>query len=104
MLAKLFVASVRCPICQQANDFDFHFYQRCGYNRKILKAPIIQDVSVDLDAIAVCVQQNLHYEKATSYVSRNTHYRRGSTSFHILCRYDRPITNGLIWNHSHYKL
>ena len=34
-MAKLFVASVRCPSCSQANDLDFRFCQRCGYKRKI---------------------------------------------------------------------
>ena len=68
MVAKMFVASVRCPICQHSNDFDFRFCQRCGYNRKILKAATVREVSVDLDAIDARVQQLLNYDNATSYV------------------------------------
>ena len=31
VVAKLFVPSVRCPICCHANDSDFRYCQRCGY-------------------------------------------------------------------------
>ena len=63
----MFVASVRCPICQHPNDFDFRFCQRCGYNRKILRAAPVGEASVDLDAIDARVQQLFNYAKATSY-------------------------------------
>ena len=68
VVAKMFVASVRCPICQHSNDFDFRFCQRCGYNRKILKAATVREVSVDLDALDARVQQLFNYDNATSYV------------------------------------
>ena len=31
VVAKLFIPSVRCPVCSHANDSDFRFCQRCGY-------------------------------------------------------------------------
>ena len=68
MVAKMFVACVRYPIYQHPNDFDFRFSQRCGYNRKILKAA--GEVSVDLDVIDAQVQQLLNYDKANSYVKQ----------------------------------
>ena len=37
-MAKLFVPSVRCPVCSHANDSDFRFCQHCGYTRKILSS------------------------------------------------------------------
>ena len=70
MVAKMFVASVRCPTCQHPNDFDFRFCHRCSYNRKILKATTIGEVSVDLDAIDARIQQLLNYDKATNYAKQ----------------------------------
>ena len=70
MVANMFVASVRCPICHHPNDLDFHFCQRCGYYRKILKAATIRQVSVDLDAIDAPVQQLLNYDKTTGYAKQ----------------------------------
>ena len=64
------MASVRCPICQHPNDFDFRFCQQCGYHRKILKAATIRQVPVDLDAIDARVQQLLNYGKTTSYAKQ----------------------------------
>ena len=66
----MFVASVRCPICQHPNDFDFRFCQRCGYSRKILREATVGEVSVDLDAIDARVQQLFNYDKATSYTKQ----------------------------------
>ena len=72
----MFVASVRCPALQHPNDFDFRFCQRCGYNRKILKAATIGEVSVDLDAIDARIQQLLNYDKATSYAKQKDSLRK----------------------------
>ena len=66
----MFVASVRCPICQHPNDFDFRFCRRCGYHRKILKTATIRQVPVDLDAIDARVQQLLNYDKIISYAKQ----------------------------------
>ena len=66
----MFVASVQCHICQHPNDFDFRFCQRCGYNRKALKATTVGGVSVDLEAIDARVQQLFNYDKATSHAKQ----------------------------------
>lgn len=57
--AKMFVASVQCPICQHPDDFIFCFCQGCGYNQKILRVATVGQVYVDLDAIDAQVQQLL---------------------------------------------
>ena len=66
-MAKLFIASVRCPICQHANDFNFRFCQQCGYNRKITQGPGPGSVQVELDDIDARIKQLFHFDKATSY-------------------------------------
>ena len=45
-MAKLFVLSVRCPVCAHANDQDFRFCQRCGYKRKQLSVRPVNAVEV----------------------------------------------------------
>ena len=67
-MAKLFIASVRCPICQHANDFNFRFCQQCGYNRKITQGPGPGSVPVELlDNIDARIKQLFDFDKATSY-------------------------------------
>ena len=67
-MAKLFVPSVRCPVCSHANDSDFRFRQHCGYTRKIL-CSINKSASlkVDLNSIDKRLQQFLNFDQATSY-------------------------------------
>ena len=58
-MAKLFVQSVKCPSCGHANDFDFRFFQRCGYKGKGMTTLVKEhsEVIVDLDGIEVRLQQ-----------------------------------------------
>ena len=81
MVAKMFVASVRCRICHYPNDFDFRFCQRCSYHRKILKAATIRKVPVDLDAIDARVQQLLNYDKTTGYAKQKDSLQKELESF-----------------------
>ena len=67
-MAKMFVASVRCPIGQMISTFVSISGE--GYHRKILKAATISQVAVDLDAIDARVQQLLNYDKKTSYAKQ----------------------------------
>ena len=88
-MAKLFVQSVKCPTCGHANDFDFRFFQRCGYKRKVMKTLVKEhsDVIVDLDGIEVRLQHLLHYDQATSYnKSRSILFRGNFKLFLVLCR------------------
>ena len=66
-MAKLFVQSVRCPVCSHANDWDFRFCQRCGYIRKVKKSVPSKEFNVDLDTIDQRLQQLSQYDQATSY-------------------------------------
>ena len=68
-MAKLFVPSVRCPICYHANDSDFHYCQRCGYKRKVICPSRVGQVgvNVDLSQIDKRLQELLNYDQATSY-------------------------------------
>ena len=66
-MAKLFVLSVRCPVCAHANDQDFRFCQRCGYKRKQLSVRPVNAVEVDLDGIDKRFQQLTNFDRATSY-------------------------------------
>ena len=67
-MAKLFVPSVRCPVCSRANDSDFRFCQHCGYKRKIFSLVKKSDtLKLDLDSIDKWLQQLLNFDQATSY-------------------------------------
>ena len=68
MVAKLFVASVRCPCCSHANDFDFRFCQRCRYKRKTVTP--CESTCLDsgtLQAIDERLHQLSLFSEATSY-------------------------------------
>ncbi|KAJ7375319.1 development of secondary female sexual characteriztics [Desmophyllum pertusum] len=68
LVAKLFVPSVRCPVCSRANDSDFRFCQHCGYKRKIFSLVKKSDtLKLDLDSIDKRLQQLLNFDQATSY-------------------------------------
>ena len=47
-MAKLFVLSVRCLHCSAANNFEFHFCQRCSYERKIIGQPLPTTLDINL--------------------------------------------------------
>lgn len=66
-MAKLFILSVRCPVCSHANDSDFRFCQRCGYRRRVLTSATTKPPSVDLASINNRLQQLLNFDQATSY-------------------------------------
>ena len=66
-MAKLFVLSVRCPVCAHANDQDFRFCQRCGYKKKQLSVRPVNVVEIDLDGIDKRFQQLTNFDRATSY-------------------------------------
>lgn len=75
-IAKLFLPSVRCPICGHANDFDFLFCQRCGYKRRVLTArpKVLLDVNVsDIDDR---LRQLALFEQATSYAKQKESLQR----------------------------
>ena len=82
-VCKLFVQSVKCPTCGQANDFDFRFCQRCGYKRKVMTTLVKEhsDVIVDLDGIEVRLQQLLNYDQATSYKNQKNSLQRELEAF-----------------------
>lgn len=80
-MAKLFVASVRCPGCGHANDFDFRFCQRCGYKRKIIQPNNSGPVEVKLDEIDARLQQLLDFDKATSYSKQKTSLQKELEKF-----------------------
>ena len=67
LVAKLFAPSVRCPKCNHANDFDFRFCQRCGYNRKIIHCRSNTPLEVDVNAIDRRLQQLALFDQATGY-------------------------------------
>ena len=69
-MAKLFIPSVRCPVCSHANDSDFRFCQRCGYLRRVLTSATTKPPSVDLASINKRLQQLLNFDQATSYSKR----------------------------------
>ena len=79
--SQMFVASIRCPICQHPNDFDFRFCQRCGYHRKIFKAATIRQVPVDLHAIEARVQQLFNYGKTTGYAKQKDSHQKELEGF-----------------------
>ena len=69
VVVKLFVPSVRYPICCHANDSDFRYCQRCGYKRKVISPLRVGrvGVNVDLSQIDKRLQELLNYDQATSY-------------------------------------
>ena len=76
MVAKLFVLSVRCPKCSQANDSDFHFCQRCGYNRAILNRQTKTPLDVDVDTIDNRLRQLASFDKPTSHSKQKDSLQR----------------------------
>ena len=69
-MAKLFVQSVKCPVCGHANDVDFRFCQRCGYQRKVFRPATAGGVKVNLEEIDARHQQLLNYDQASSYAKQ----------------------------------
>ena len=67
IVTKLFTPSVRCPVCSHANDQDFRFCQRCGYNRKIVTEVNIDKTDIDLQSIDQRLRQLMDFDRATSY-------------------------------------
>jgi len=59
---KLFVQSVKCPVCNHANDFVFRYCQRCGYVRNVAQVRPSKDCSVDVDEIDKRLQQLNTYD------------------------------------------
>ena len=80
-MAKLFIPSVRCPLCSHANDIDFRFCQRCGYVRKILKTNSVDIITVDLKSIDQRLQQLYNYDQATSYAKQKLSLQKELESF-----------------------
>ena len=46
---RLFIPSARCLICCHANNSDFHYYQHCGYKRKVTCPSRVGQVGVNVD-------------------------------------------------------
>ena len=81
-MAKLFVPSVRCPVCSHANDSDFRFWQHCGYKRKILSSINKSDsLKVDLDSIDKRLQQLLNFDQATNKSKQEDSLRKELEAF-----------------------
>ena len=81
-MAKLFVPSVRCPVCSNANDSDFRFCQHCGNKRKILSSINKSgSLKVDLNSIDKQLQQLLNFNQATSYSKQKDSLRKELEDF-----------------------
>ena len=77
-MAKLFVPSVRCPVCSRANDSDFRFCQHCGYKRKIFSLVKKSDtLKLDLDSI----DKLLNFDQATSYSTQKDSLQKELEAF-----------------------
>lgn len=79
-MAKLFIPSVRCPVCSHANDSEFRFCQRCGYRRRVLTSATTKPLS-DLASINKRLQQLLNFDQATSYSKQKDALRRELEAF-----------------------
>ena len=58
---------MRCPNCGHANNSDFRYCQRCGYNRKILNSGKHTALAIDMDVIDDRLRQLALFDQATSY-------------------------------------
>ena len=82
MVAKLFLPSVRCPVCSYANDLDFKFCQRCGYVRKFIRSATSSSaVILNLNDIDQRLQQLLDYDRAASHTKQKDSLRKEFESF-----------------------
>ena len=82
MIAKLFVPSVRCPVCSHANDHDFRYCQRCGYVRKISSTHRLQQtMQIDLDGIDNRLQELFDFQHSTRYGKQKDSLQRELESF-----------------------
>ena len=74
VVARLFIPSVRCPICCHANNSDFRYYQHCGYKRKVICPSRVGQVgvNVDLSQIDKRLQELLNYDHVTSYSKQDS--------------------------------
>lgn len=81
-MAKLFVASVRCPSFSHTNHFDFQFYQRWGYERK-LSTPLKHGRldSKSLQVIDERLQKLTLFSQATSYSKQKDSLQKNLESF-----------------------
>ena len=81
-MAKLFIPSVRCPVCSHASDSDFRFCQHCGCKRKVLSSINKSgSLKVDLDSIDKRLQQLLNFDQATSYSKQKDTLRKELEAF-----------------------
>ncbi|KAL9951351.1 hypothetical protein ACROYT_G044002 [Oculina patagonica] len=81
IVAKLFTPSVRCPKCSHANDQDFRFCQRCGYNRQIVTPFHIDKTDIDLKSIDQRLRQLMDFDRATSYAKQKDSLRKEFETF-----------------------
>ena len=81
IVAKLFAPSVRCPNCDHANDSDFRYCQRCGYNRKILNSGKHTALAIDMDVIDNRLRQLALFDQATSYSKQEDSLQRELENF-----------------------
>ena len=81
MIAKLFAPSVRCPNCGHANDSDFRYCQRCGYNRKILNSGKRTALAIDMEVIDDRLRQLALFDQATSYTKQKDSLQRELENF-----------------------
>ena len=82
-MTKLFVPSVRCPICCHAIDSDFRYCQRRGHKRKVICPPRVEQVgvNVDLSQIDKRLQELLNYEQATIYTKQKDSLQKQLETF-----------------------
>ncbi len=81
LLAKLFIQSVQCPSCGQANDYDFQFSQKFGYSRRILTPATVCNQPVDLKTIDAQLKQLFDHGQATSYSRQKDALKKELESF-----------------------
>ena len=76
-VAKLFILSVRCPVCSHANDHDFRFCQRCGYTRKSKSLNrTTRKVDIDVLTLDERLNQLCNFDRATSYAKQKDSLRK----------------------------
>jgi len=105
--------SVACPSCRYANDSEFRFCQRCGYQRKTLAIgdlPVISP-SLDIAALDTRLSEISSLSASTRYSKQKSSLQRQLESFllslpqpqDIASASPRDLGRFLVWKDRHGK-
>lgn len=80
-VARIFAPAVKCLSCLHPNDFNFRFYQMCGYKRKVRESLPAKSLQVDPQQIDTRLNLLTRTPLSTSYEKQKQSLKEELDSF-----------------------